>query len=209
MHAEWPEHTYYRDECVVFRKTREAFGGLSNMADGYPLQVLNRTIRYAEALYQACRFPHRPDIQDAIVSQASPMAAKLLAKKYRHDTRGDWLHVRVAIMQWVLQLKAMQHCDRLHLLWTEIAGRPIVEESRHDRFWGAVASAEHHRLSGCNVLGLLWMDIARAACHSGDTSLTLSPPVVNLSLFGMNLSTATLPSQPVATRAGQQLSLRL
>ena len=52
--------TYEPEECVVFRKTAEAFGGLSNMAAGFPLKVNGVSVRTSEALYQACRFPHRP-----------------------------------------------------------------------------------------------------------------------------------------------------
>ena len=31
--------TYNRQDCITFRKTAERFGGLSNMAGGYPLFV--------------------------------------------------------------------------------------------------------------------------------------------------------------------------
>ena len=34
--------TYHRNECAVFLKTAEQFGGLSNMADGYPLVINGR-----------------------------------------------------------------------------------------------------------------------------------------------------------------------
>jgi len=43
--------TYHRDECVVFLKTKEQFGGLSNMAGGYSLFVNGIRILTAEALY--------------------------------------------------------------------------------------------------------------------------------------------------------------
>lgn len=33
--------TYFRSEVVVVYKTKEDFGGLSNMASGYPLQINN------------------------------------------------------------------------------------------------------------------------------------------------------------------------
>ena len=51
---------YERSNAVVFLKTSEAFGGLSNMAPGFPLCVNGIAIRTSEALYQACRFPHVP-----------------------------------------------------------------------------------------------------------------------------------------------------
>ena len=42
-------------EVVVVYKTKEVFGGLSNMASGYPLQINGVCILTTEALYQACR----------------------------------------------------------------------------------------------------------------------------------------------------------
>ena len=35
------ERTYYRADSVVFLKTKEAFGGLSNMAGDFPLCELH------------------------------------------------------------------------------------------------------------------------------------------------------------------------
>ncbi len=65
--------TYHRDKCIIFLKTKEQFGGLSNMAGGYPLLINSIRIPTSEALYQACRFPHKPDIQKLIIGQVSPM----------------------------------------------------------------------------------------------------------------------------------------
>ncbi len=59
--------TYNRNESVVFSKTHEPFGGLSNMAGGFPLKVNGLRILTSEALYQACRFPHKPDVQRLII----------------------------------------------------------------------------------------------------------------------------------------------
>lgn len=91
--------TYRREECATFRKTDERFGGLSNMAPGFPLCINSVHVGTAEAIYQACRFPHRPDLQRLIISQTSPMTAKMRSKPYREETRPDWDDVRVAIMR--------------------------------------------------------------------------------------------------------------
>lgn len=77
--------TYNRASSVVVLKTKEAFGGLSNMAGGFPLDVNGMRILTSEALYQACRFPHRPEVQTLIIEQKSPMTAKMKSKPYRHD----------------------------------------------------------------------------------------------------------------------------
>ena len=45
--------TYYPAESAVFLKTNERFGGLSNMAPGFPIVLNGVRIRTSEALYQA------------------------------------------------------------------------------------------------------------------------------------------------------------
>lgn len=75
---------------AVFLKTRERFGGLSNMAAGFPLVVNGVPIRTSEALYQACRFPLKPEVQKLIIAERSPMTAKMRGKPYRNFTRPDW-----------------------------------------------------------------------------------------------------------------------
>jgi len=72
--------TYQRDECAIFLKTAERFGGLSNMAGGYALSINGIRIPTSEALYQACRFPDKPELQKIIIGQKSPMTAKMKPK---------------------------------------------------------------------------------------------------------------------------------
>jgi len=69
--------TYDRASSIVFLKTDAPFGGLSNMAGGFPLWVNGIRALTSEALYQACRFPHLPEVQSLIIEQKSPMAAKI------------------------------------------------------------------------------------------------------------------------------------
>ena len=81
--------TYVRSEAVVVYKTKEDFGGLSNMASGYPLHINGVRILTTEALYQACRFPHMPEVQREIIGQNSPMTAKMKSKPHRKDAYSD------------------------------------------------------------------------------------------------------------------------
>ncbi len=150
--------TYHRPDCVVFLKTHEAFGGLSNMAAGYPLVVNGVRILTAEALYQACRFPHLPEVQKLIVGQASPMAAKMKSKPYRKVSRPDWEQVNVEIMRWCLRVKLAQNWDRFGELLLSTDEKPIVEESKRDAFWGAKPT-DAETLAGRNVLGKLLMEL--------------------------------------------------
>jgi len=150
--------TYSRRDSVVFRKTSEKFGGLSNMAPGFPLEVEGIRILTAEALYQACRFPQRPEIQRLIIQQRSPMTAKMKSKPHRTDTRPDWNRVRVNIMRWCLRVKLAQNWQKFSALLRATGDRPVVEESRKDDFWGA-KPVEEEMLIGGNVLGRLLMEL--------------------------------------------------
>ena len=150
--------TYHRAEAAVFLKTREKHGGLSNMAGGFPLVVNGVAIRTSEALYQACRFPHMPDLQREIIAQKSPMTAKMKGKPYRHISRPDWDGVRVNIMRWCLQVKLAQNWDKFSALLLETGDMPIVEHSRRDDFWGA-KPIDGETLVGTNALGRLLMEL--------------------------------------------------
>ena len=150
--------TYDRSSSVVFLKTKEAFGGLSNMAGGFPLLVNGVRICTSEALYQACRFPHLPDVQGLIIAQRSPMTAKMKGKPYRHDSRRDWNRVRVNVMRWCLRVKLAQNWEFFSKLLLDTGDLPIVEQSRKDDFWGA-RPLDDRTLVGMNVLGRLLMEL--------------------------------------------------
>jgi ribA/ribD-fused uncharacterized protein len=144
---------------VVFYKTREAFGELSNMASGYPLKVAEINIPSTEALYQACRFPHLPEVQRQIIAQKSPMTAKMVSKPYRDQSREDWDDIRVAVMKWCLRVKLQQHWSRFSMTLLATGNSPIIEQSRKDPFWGAIPDASQRTLVGANVLGRLLMEL--------------------------------------------------
>ena len=150
--------TYRRWGAVIFLKTHELYGGLSNMAAGYPLVINGARILTSEALYQACRFPHRPEVQKLIIEQASPMAAKMKSKPYRKDSRPDWEQVNVDIMRWCLRVKLAQNWERFGELLRSTGERPIIEESKRDAFWGAKPT-DATTLAGRNVLGRLLMEL--------------------------------------------------
>lgn len=145
-------------DCAVFYKTKEENGGCSNMAGGFLLTVNGVSIRTSEALYQACRFPHLPEVQKVIIEQASPIAAKMKSKPHRDNTRTDWMEKRVDLMYWCLLLKLTQNWLTFGAVLNATGDRPIVEKSRKDPFWGAKAPKgvdEPEVLTGANVLGQL------------------------------------------------------
>lgn len=178
---------YQVDQCVVFCKTREQWGGLSNMAGGYPITVGGHAFRTSEALYQAMRFPDHPEIQRAIVDQKSPMAAKMTAKAHLNLSRPDWevgQQVRLAVMQWALALKWTQNPAFRELLQST-GGKMIVELSRRDMFWGAVTTRMEGMLVGDNMLGNMLVILREESrSHPPDITPAWSRPL----LFGVSLS---------------------
>ena len=149
---------YNKLDCITFKKTTEEYGGLSNMASGYPIVVNNIHIRTSEALYQAMRFPDFPNIQSEIILQKSPMTAKMVSKKYKEKTRADWEKVRIPIMKWSIRVKLVQNLEVFGNLLLNTMDKSIVEESNKDDFWGAKPSA-NSQLEGTNALGRLLMEL--------------------------------------------------
>jgi ribA/ribD-fused uncharacterized protein len=183
MNWEW-EGTVH-ENCVVFYKVNEEWGGLSNMSNDFPLQVNGQPASSTEALYQTCRFPHRPEWQKEILDAPHALQAKMKAKKEgrrREHSRPNWEQVQVDIMRWCLRVKLAQHLQRFGGLLRWSAPRPIVEQSRKDRFWGAV-SEKDEVLRGQNRLGLLLMELreellAGRAAGQESRLLRVEPPQV-------------------------------
>lgn len=151
---------YNISECCVFRKTKEMFGGLSNMASGFPLKINDVKILSSEALYQACKFPHYPDIQRKIISEKSPMTAKMVCKPYNNNIRKDWEDIKVKVMRWCLQVKLAQNYIKFGALLNSTYDKYIVEESHKDIFWGTIN--KNNQLSGVNALGRLLMELRKS-----------------------------------------------
>ena len=185
--------TYDRVNSVVFLKTNEEFGGLSNMAGGFPLVVNGFRILTSEALYQLCRFPHMPEVQRLIIAQVSPMTAKMKTKPYRRDSRPDWNRVRVKIMRWCLRVKLAQNWSKFSKLLLATGSRPIVEQSRKDDFWGA-KTIDNQMLLGMNVLGRLLMELREEVRNNDESALLHVEPLL-IPDFLLNGQ----PIQPIAS----------
>ena len=178
---------YKRSESIVFRKTKDAFGGLSNMAAGYPIELGDINIATSEALYQALRYPDFPDIQKEILSITNPMKAKMHSRVYSHLTRRDWGRIRTSIMRLVLQIKYISNMDKFGALLLSTNELPIVEESYRDAFWGA-KPIDREFLEGVNALGRLLMEL-REHIKSKNELLPIGiPPIPNLLLLGQPIS---------------------
>ncbi|MES2502354.1 MAG: NADAR family protein [Pseudomonadota bacterium] len=184
--------TYVHGEAVVVYKTKEDFGGLSNMASGYPLQINGVRILTTEALYQACRFPHLPEVQREIIGQHSPMIAKMKSKPHRKDSRPDWDEVRYKVMRWCLRVKLAQNYAEFGQLLLATRDRPIVEQSRKDDYWGAkLADGAGDTLIGQNVLGRLLMELREKLKDDSEGAMKTVP--------ALNIPNFLLLNQPIET----------
>ena len=139
-------------DVSVFCKLAESWGGFSNFA-AYPLETSkpDLTIRTSEALYQMLRYPDNPEIQQIILNEKSPMAAKMKSKKYYSFTQPNWDDLRIDAMIFAVWQKYLQHPEFRQLLAS--AGPLIVEKSRKDDFWGAKVVEGTDFLKGTNLLG--------------------------------------------------------
>lgn len=181
------KRTYSRDTSIVFKKTKEKYGALSNMAGAFKLRVNDTVVPSSEALYQACRFPHMPEVQKLIIGQHSPMTAKMVSKPYRKETRHDWEDVKVSIMRWCLRVKLFNHWDTFGTILRSTGSLPIVEESRRDVFWGAVPEQpDGDVLSGINALGRLLMELRLELSKMSQSELyiLLPPRIDDFLIFG-------------------------
>jgi ribA/ribD-fused uncharacterized protein len=194
METKKHEHKVYNaNECCVFRKTKELYGGLSNMASGFPLKVNGVQILTSEAIYQACRFPHLPDIQEKIIKEKSPMSAKMVGKPYRSNSREDWDDTRIKIMRWCLKVKLAQNFFEFGKLLESTFDKPIVEDSSKDDFWGAIRDKQDENiLKGTNALGRLLMELRQfynEKRYSFEMFVVEPLNIPNFTLFGQIIDT--------------------
>lgn len=176
------------------------------MAGGFPLDVNGVRIPTAEALYQACRFPHFPDLQQKIIGQRSPIAAKAVSRANRRLTRADWEQVKVDVMRWCLRVKLAQNWERFAPLLLETGDKPIVEFSRRDDFWGAKPQA-NGLLVGRNVLGNLLMELREEVRSMGKKAFkVVKPPnIPDCLLLGKSIEPVYLNEEN--PRVGEQYPL--
>jgi ribA/ribD-fused uncharacterized protein len=142
---------------IPFTKVAAPYGWLGNMSP-HPIQYAGKAWRTAEALFQALRFSDQ-DVIAEIRAASSPMTAKMIAKRERHNmiiqptSQQDLDNMRM-----VLRLKIEQHPDlRQALLDTKDA--EIIEDCSRRRAspWGAQFIAG--QWVGDNLLGKLWMEL--------------------------------------------------
>ncbi len=179
---EW-QGTRYED-CAVIYKVDGEYGDLSNMSNGFPIQICGLTIPSSEALFQMCRYPHNPEWQADIMSSPHAMQAKMKARKESRpkQSRPDWEQIKPDMMRWVLRIKLASYPRRMAALVRWSGKGPLVEQSKKDREWGAVLETDNV-LRGDNLLGRLWGEIRDDVREKFDTNrerelLIVPPPAI-------------------------------
>jgi type I restriction enzyme S subunit len=180
----WEWQGARHETTAVIYKVDGEYGDLSNLSNGFPLTVAGVNLKSSEALYQACKYPHKPEWQQEILDARHAMEAKMKARKDGRpkEARPDWEEVKVPIMRWVLRVKLAQHPRRMAALVRWSGTGPIIEQSRKDRFWGAVEEPDGV-FRGDNMLGQLWTEFreeVRTKFADGQEAslLKVDPPAV-------------------------------
>jgi ribA/ribD-fused uncharacterized protein len=168
---------YKKNEVCWFIKASDPFGCLSNMFQKdlkNKLVVNGMEYRSSEALYQTCRFPDYPELQEKVREQQSPMAAKMVTKPHRKEKcRHDWDDVRVDVMRWVLRVKLSYNFKQMGAYLkasnnNKFIDKSIVEIStKKDKFWGTVDDGNGN-LDGINMMGLLLMELRKEYFEKGE-----------------------------------------
>lgn len=147
-----PAQPWDRAGSATFCKVRERNGLYSNMHNDYPYEDGGLLWKSTEAQYQAGRYPHLPEVQEAIRAAPNAYVAKQVSREHYAHTRPDWDEVKVPMMAYVVTRKRDAHPDFAAAVEAASrSGTPIVEISMGDDYWGA--KPQGNRLVGQNVLG--------------------------------------------------------
>jgi len=145
---------------ISFSSVSMPWGFLGNMSP-YPVLFDGKEWRTAEALFQALRFKNE-ELRELIRQQKSPMAAKMMAKKYKEKmTVIPMSEEDVGLMRMVLKLKFDTHPELIKKLLNS-GEHTIIEDigtrkgERH-LFWG-MRKVEGVWL-GTNTMGKLLMEL--------------------------------------------------
>jgi ribA/ribD-fused uncharacterized protein len=180
-------------DCVVFSKTKESFGGFSNMSPEFPITVGSLEFPTSEHFYQSMKYVDHPTVQREIFGEKNPMLMKNKQKKYKSLIRSDWEEVKGIIMESTIHLKLVCNWIKFGNLLLETGNKTIVELSKRDPYWGMIlVKGSDTTLEGENQLGEILMNL-RSKLWNNETRLELRSwnpePNLRLSFGGWDLNT--------------------
>lgn len=146
-------------DVVAFRYVKAPYGELSNFAP-LPVQWGKETAPSSEHIYQAHKFEYQSDEWYKVMGAAGPTEAKRAARRMRMKySVKEWELQKLDKMRMTLRWKFEQNTDILQQVLVRTAGRPIVELSSTDQYWGAKPNPNGDQYIGINALGRLWMEL--------------------------------------------------
>ncbi len=149
---------YIKEKACLFRFTKAAWGAFSNFQPlAVPIVAGPWSFQFSESLYQAAKFPARPDVQQRIAEAPTARQAAAIGRTPGLGIDPGWNAQRVDVMRWVLRMKREANAAEIDAVLAETGERPIVEVSTRDSWWGARPVADS--FEGHNVLGRLWMEL--------------------------------------------------
>jgi len=170
------EQTVYKEgEFAGFMRNKDQFGAFSNMHANFPFYLGSILVSSNEALYQALRFPAFPERQEYVLSAGYAIGSKrrayesgvanftALDGEVSSATVPGWVSngINVKAMRVCLWLKLCAYQDAIESLYALAGGKPIVEISFRDTFWGATPQRDQVPAitKGHNKLGKLWGEV--------------------------------------------------
>ena len=188
---------YARSEVCGFRFTAAEWGALSNF---FPLTVPIAAgpwrLPTAEHVYQAAKFPARPDLQQRIAEAPTAREAAAIGRTPDVGIDPGWNARRVDVMRWVLRMKREANTGEIDTVLAATGDRPIVEVSTRDPWWGARPVPD--RYEGRNVLGRLWMELRQ--------QLRTADPAAHSSIWLDRIHVGRLADRPAALRAPREVA---
>ena len=126
---------YPKDQVCPFRFSRDPFGVFSNFKPlAVPIAAGPWSFRYSESVYQAAKFPSRPDIQQRIAEAPTAREAAAIGRTPGLSIDPGWSARRVDVMRWVLRMKREANAAEVDAVLAATGERPIVEVSTRDHW---------------------------------------------------------------------------
>jgi ribA/ribD-fused uncharacterized protein len=151
---------YANEEVLLLHRNMDPCGGLLNMTSRYPITVNGIRVPSAEHLYQICRYPNLPDVQQGILDNPNPLMMKRWSSQFRDQGLTDWYQIKAIYMNWTLHAKFACNFDAIAELLEGSGKRKIIEVSPDGNWWGCVREIRGDDSSafvGANVFGQLVM----------------------------------------------------
>ena len=143
---------------IAFTKVSLPYGWLGNMSP-YPVTYNQLVFKTSEHLYQCLKLAGWPIPFEEVRTQLSPMAAKMVAKKYKQVAEDDPV-INFDNMMLCLRLKLEQHPELQGALMDTDDAELIEDCTSRPHgtglYWGAAKQA-NGTWTGDNLLGNAWM----------------------------------------------------